>query len=179
GCSSDKSGLTYRSVRPFTTVERHWTNLMFSGGNNQAPNGIVPFNAVVDKEYTTLTDTNGNPLKMSAKTFAFDYNGNVIQEKHYDWFDLALVSRDAVGVPTGVPAGATLIRTINHTHYNQAATSSSGNVYAKRSVSTGAPLILNAPRETTLGASSTQFSYDGQAYGVAPTVGNLTAKSSW
>ena len=131
----------------------------------------------MDKEYTTLTDANGNPLKMSAKTFAFDYNGNVIQEKHYDWFDLALVSRDAVGVPTGVPAGATLIRTINHTHYNQAATSSSGNVYAKRSVSTGAPLILNAPRETTLGSSVVQFSYDGQPFDTAPTFGNLTGKS--
>ncbi|HEX3183934.1 MAG TPA: hypothetical protein VHQ94_04015, partial [Pyrinomonadaceae bacterium] len=179
GCSSDKSGLTYRSVRPFTTVERHWTSLIFSGGNNQAPNGLIPFNPVVDKEYTTLTNAAGQALKMSARTFSFDYNGNVTQEQHYDWFDPALVTRDSVGVPTGVPAGATLIRTINHTHYNQAATSSSGNVYAKRSVSTGAPLILNAPQNTTLGASSTQFSYDGQAYGVAPTVGNLTAKSSW
>jgi hypothetical protein len=41
------------------------------------PNGIVAFNAVVDKEYTTLTDAQGNNLKMSAKSFTFDYNGNV------------------------------------------------------------------------------------------------------
>ncbi len=40
-------------------------------------------------------------------------------------------------------------------------------------------MILNAPKETTLGPSIVQLSYDGQAYGVAPTVGNLTSRSSW
>jgi RHS repeat-associated protein len=38
---------------------------------------------------------------------------------------------------------------------------------------------LNAPRQTTLGSSIVQFSYDGQAYDVAPTVGNLTTKRIW
>src|SRR5687767_7300746 len=103
GCSSDKSGLTFRSVRPFTKVERHWTSLIFSGGNNSSPGGLIPFNPVVDKEYTTLTDAQGNNLKMSAKYFSFDYNGNVVQEQHYDWFDPVSVLRDSEGVPTGVP----------------------------------------------------------------------------
>jgi RHS repeat-associated protein len=93
--------------------------------------------------------------------------------------------RDAQGVPAGVPGCATVLRVINNSHYNQATSSTSGNVYAKRSVSTGAPLILNAPEQTTVGPSQTtsgssiQFSYDGQSYGVAPTVGNLTSKSIW
>ena len=82
------------------------------------------------------------------------------------------VSRDAQGVPTGVPGSATVLRVTNSSHYNQAIGSTSTNVYAKRSLSTGTPLILNAPKETTLGPSIVQFSYDGQAYGVAPTVGN-------
>jgi len=116
---------------------------------------------------------------MSAKYFSFDYNGNVVQEQHYDWFDPVSVLRDSEGVPTGVPAGATIIRTINYIHYNQAATAASANVYAKRSISTGAPLVLNALQQTTLGASSLQLSYDGQAYGTAPTVGNLTSKRAW
>lgn len=179
GCATDKAGLTYRSVQPFRIVERHWTNLMFSGADNLAPNGVIALNPVVDKEYTTLTDAAGNALKMSAKVFAFDFNGNVIQETHYDWFDPQPVSRDAVGVPTGVPAGATVLRVINHSHYNQAATAGSGNVYAKRSVSTGAPLILNATKETTIGPGIVRLSYDAQAYGVAPTVGNLTATHVW
>jgi RHS repeat-associated protein len=180
GCASDKAGLTYRSVRPFTKVERHWINLVFSGSDTRAPNtGVVSLNAVVDKEYTTLTDAQGNNLKMTAKTSSFDYNGNVIQETFYDWFDPALVSRDAVGVPTGVPASATVLKVVNYSHYNQAASSTSANVYAKRSVSTGAPLILNALQQTTLGASIVQLSYDGQAYGVAPTVGNPTTNKVW
>jgi YD repeat-containing protein len=78
-----------------------------------------------------------------------------------------------------VPASATLLRTTNNSHYNQAAGSASANVYAKRSLSTGAPLILNAPQQTTVGPSNVQLSYDGQAYGVAPTVGNLTTKKVW
>jgi hypothetical protein len=66
GCSSDKSGLTFRSVKPFTKIERHWINLTFSGADILAPNGVVAFNPVVDKEYTTITDAQGNNL-MSAK----------------------------------------------------------------------------------------------------------------
>ena len=179
GCATDKAGLTYRSVGPFSKVERHWTNLAFSGSDNRAPNGVVTLNAVVDKEYTTLTDAQGNNLKMSAKYSSFDYNGNVVQETFYDWFDPNGISRDAVGVPTGVPGGATILKVVNYSHYNQAASSTSANVYAKRSVSTGAPLILNALQQSTTGPAIAQLSYDNQSYGVAPTVGNLTTKKVW
>ena len=173
------SGLTFRTIRPFQKVEKHWSNLIFTGANLNSPGGTVVFNPVVDTEYTTLTDAAGNNLKMSAKTFQYDFNGNVIQTTEYDWFDPALVSRDSNGVPTGVPGGATVLRTTNNTYYNSATTASSGNVYAKRAIATGTPLILNALQQTTIGPSIAQFSYDGQAYGVAPTVGNLTTKKVW
>ena len=177
-----KAGLTYRSRRSnVELVERHWTTTPFSGANPLSTGSFAnaTFNPVVDVEYTTLLDTAGNPVKMSAKTFQYDFNGNLTQTKEYDWFDPALVSRDAEGVPTGVPAGATLLRTTNHSYYNQADGSTSTNVYAKRSVSTGTPLILNALKETTVGQSIVQLSYDGQDYGVAPTIGNLTRKKVW
>jgi hypothetical protein len=116
---------------------------------------------------------------MSAKAFQYDYNGNITQITEYDWFDPGLVSRDAQGVPTGVPGSATVLRITNNSYYNQATGSTSANVYAKRSVPTGAPLTLNAPQQSTVGPSIVQFSYDGQAYGVAPTVGNLTTKKAW
>ena len=178
-CPSDKAGLPYGSVQPFTKVERHYINLVFAGADTNSPNGPLPFNAVVDKEYTSLTDAQGNALKMSARAFVFDYNGNVTQETHYDWFDPGLVSRDAAGVPTGIPASATVLKVITHSHYNQAAGGSSANVYAKRSIPSGTPLILNAPRETIVGPGKVRFSYDGEAYDVAPTVGNLTTKQVW
>jgi YD repeat-containing protein len=180
GCVTDKVSLSYRTRRPFIMTERHWINLVFSGGDNIGPSGLITtFNPVVDYEYTTLLDANDNKLKMSAKKFQHDYNGNVTQTIEYDWFDPALVSRDAEGVPTGVPASATVLRTTNSSHYNQASTSTSANVYAKRPLATVTPLILNAPRETTVGPSIVRFSYDGQAFDVAPTVGNLTTTKTW
>ena len=184
GYANTLGGLVYRSSRSNKeVVERHWTTLPFSGANTgiAGNSGIATFNPVVDVEYLTLLDDtpNHNPLKMSAKKFQYDFNGNLTQQIDYDWFNPSLVSRDAAGVPTGVPASATVLRTTNYTHYNQAATASSANVYAKRSLTTVTPLILNALQQTTLGPSIVQLSYDGQAYGVAPTVGNLTTKSVW
>ena len=150
------SGLGYRTTRPFSKTERHWSNLIFTGAYLNSPGGTVTFNPVVDAEYTTLTDANGNALKMSAKTFQYDYNGNVTQTTEYDWFDPALVSRDVNGVPTAVPAGATVLRVTNNSYYNAATSASSGNVYAKRSAATGTPLILNAIQQTTVGSSIVQ-----------------------
>jgi len=179
GIYNGVSGLVYRTTKPFQKVERHWINLIFTGAQVVSPGGTVAFNPVVDAEYTTLTDAAGSNLKMSAKTFQYDFNGNVTQTTEYDWFDPALVSRDSNGVPTGVPGGATVLRTTTNSYYNSATTASSANVYAKRAIATGTPLILNALQQTTTGPSIAQFSYDGQAYGVAPTVGNLTTTKVW
>jgi len=173
------TGLSYRSVRPFSKTERHWTNLRFSGVLSTSPGGALTFNPVVDAEYTTLTDAAGNALKMSARTMQYDFNGNLTQATDYDWFDPSLVSRDSYGIPTGVPVGATVLRVTNNSYFNAAPSDTSANVYAKRSISTGAPLILNAPQQATVGSSIVQFSYDGQVYGAAPTVGNLTTKKVW
>ena len=41
------------------------------------------------------------------------------------------------------------------------------------------PLIFNARQQSIVGPSIVQLSYDGQPYGVAPTVGNLTSTSVW
>ncbi len=174
-----KRRLAYRTTRPFSKTERHWTNKVFSGASLESPNGNVDFNSVVDFEYTTLTDASGNNLKMSAKAYQYDYNGNLTQTTEYDWFDPALVSRDSLGVPTGVPGSAVVLRTTSHSYYNAAPTSTSGNVYAKRNITTATPLILNAVQQSTTGPSVTQLSYDSQAYGTAPTIGNVTSQRVW
>ncbi len=173
------SGLVYRSDRSSKIrVERQWGLKIFDGAYSLTPEGSAGFNTVVLAEYTSLMES-GSAVKMSAKTFQYDFNGNVTETKEYDWFDPALVSRDSFGVPTGVPGGATLLRTTTNTHYNQAATSASTNVYAKRPVANPAPLILSAPRDTITGPSQTRFSYDNQAWNVVPTLGNLTRVSAW
>jgi RHS repeat-associated protein len=172
-----KAGLTVRIEQPFQKIEKHWSDIVFSGGALDSASGPVNFNSVVDAEYTTLLDGSGNALKMSARTYQFDYNGNVIGQTDYDWFDPSLVSRDSYGIPTGVPSGATVLRTTSNSYYNAASSSSSGNVYAKRSLTYGTPLILSALQESTTGAAVAHFSYDGNSYGTAPGVGNLTSKS--
>jgi RHS repeat-associated protein len=186
GMTAQKGGLVYRSSRSGQeVVERHWVLTPFSGANTGSTAGTAgaTFNPVVDAEYTTLKDANGQWSKMSAKTFLHDYNGNVVQEVDYDWFDptasATLVTRDAAGVPTGVPSGATVVRTIANAFYNDSTSPSSGNVYAKRSLATATPLILSALQQSTVGPAITQYSYDGQLYNVAPIVGNLTSQSSW
>jgi RHS repeat-associated protein len=174
-----KAGLVYRTRTADKIIERHWTPLLFSGGDNSSAGGLVTFNPAVDAEYTTLLNSAGQPLKMSARTFQYDFNGNLTQETAYDWFS-PTVTRDAEGVPTGVPAGAAVLRVTTNSYYNPAGSASSANVYAKRSNTIPpTPLILNAIRETATGASRTQFSYDGLGIGTAPTAGNLTKESRW
>jgi RHS repeat-associated protein len=182
--SLPKGGLVFRTNNSNkTVVERHWSLLKFTGANGGAAGnyGEMPFNPVVDAEYISLLDDTPNHtvIKMSAKTYQYDFNGNQLSETDYDWFDPTGISRDSDGVPTGVPAGAVALRTVTNTYYNDSSSASSGNVYAKRSLNTALPLILSAPRDTTLGSAVTRFSYDGQPFDAAPTVGNLTTKSLW
>src|SRR5262249_11750690 len=81
-----KAGLVYRSNRSHKEmVERHWTMLPFSGANTGPAgmnSGSVSFNPVVDAEYFSLLDgtQNDTPVRMSAKKYQYDYNGNMIQE---------------------------------------------------------------------------------------------------
>ncbi len=182
--SLPKAGLSFRTNKDNKIlIERHWSLLKFSGVNGNATGnfGETTVNAVVDAEYISLLDDtpSHNPIKMSAKTYQYDFNGNLISETAYDWFNPAGIPRDSQGVPTGVPAGTPVLRTITNSYYNAATTSTSGNVYAKRNLSTALPRILNALRQTTSGPSIAQLSYDGFSFDTAPTVGNLTSKSVW
>ncbi|MEK6287871.1 MAG: hypothetical protein AABO57_19300, partial [Acidobacteriota bacterium] len=181
GGPTGQAGLVYRTNRSGKViVERHWSLKQFSGGNGAFPGGQTGFNPVVDAEYTTLLDNSSppQPLKMSAKTFQYDYNGSLTSESDYDWFSPSLVSRDAQGVPTGVPVSATLLRTVTTSYYNPATTLSSGNVYAKRDLTTVTPFILNAPKLTTVGPSQSEFHYDG-IDNTPPSKGNLTKERHW
>jgi RHS repeat-associated protein len=177
-----KGGLVYSTVRSgIVKTERHWTLPVFTGGDASNPNGGAVFNPVVDAEYTTMLDQvnqQGNPTKMSAKTYTIDYNGNRLHETDYDWFDPSLVTRDSFGVPNGVPSSATVLRDISTSYYNSPGSNpGSAMIYANRDLATVSPRILNALQESTIGSSDAQLSYDGQVYGTAPTLGHLTQES--
>jgi len=177
GGTSGFGGLVYRERKSDRVVtERRWNRLVFSGAIEVSGGGKATFNPVITEEYTSLLDDSGNVAKMSASKFQYDYNGNMTQRTDYDWFpDLTLVTRDALGIPLGVPANAPVLRvTTNSYHNSPGANGSSTLVYAKTTNT-----ILNALKETVIGNSTTRLSYDNQAYGSAPIHGNVTKIASW
>jgi hypothetical protein len=180
-------GLSFRTKQSGKIItERKWILL---GGDLLpfgSPTQKITHNPAVDTEYTSLLDDSGNRVKMTAKKFLYDYNGELLQTIEYDWFDPSLVtytSSGYTGIPAGVPSSATVLRTTNNGYYNQAPDAASANAFHRRSVGTST-VILGAPKETkvmdgTVEKSKTQFSYDGQAYDTAPTIGNLTKVAAW
>ncbi|RMG02314.1 MAG: hypothetical protein D6735_10395, partial [Acidobacteria bacterium] len=177
-------GLTYRTNQSGKIItEKSWTLL---GGSLLAFGSVdqkVSYNPVVTTEYTSLLDDQGNRVKMSAKKFQYDYNGELIQTIEYDWFDPATVTF-VNNFPQGVPANATVLRVVNNSYYNQAASASDLNSYQQRPLGANSTAILGALKETSIGdgivaQSITRYSYDNQPYGTAPTKGNLTQISSW
>ena len=175
-----KAGLAYRTTQSDKVmIERQWALMKFTGSNDESASGRVTFNPVVTAEYTTLLE-GGAQVKMSARQFLYDFNGNLTQIADYDWFDPAQVNRDEKGVPTGVPLSATLLRTTTNSYHNQATLPGGSTVYANRTIgSPPAPLILNAVKQTTTGPAQTRLSYDGLPFGSAPIKGNVTKVGRW
>jgi RHS repeat-associated protein len=180
GGADGLAGMVYKTeTSGAVRVERRWARLLFTGVDESLTGlGKAVVNPVVTEEYTSLLGADGNPVRMSAKQFQYDYNGNLLQETDYDWFDPLLVVREQnlTQLPTGIPASAPVLRVINNSYYNQATSPSSANVYAKQPPN-GSAMILNAPKETSVGASVTRFSYDSQPYEYPPTEGNVTGVS--
>ena len=143
----------------------------------------VSYNPVIDTEYTTLLDIDGTTrLAEIAKSFTYDYNGDLLSTTEYDWFDPASVSYDSHG-PTGVPSGTahTLVRNQQQLLQHGIFILVLDGLPGPNSTS-GSTLILGKPEESTVGTSSTvksdtKFSYDGNSWGTAPSVGNLTTTS--
>ncbi len=176
GTATGLGGKVFSTRNGNVLVERRWRSNPV-GAQTSGPSGGVAVNPVVEAEFTSLMENNV-AVRMAAKTYQYDANGNLLQTKEYDWFDPALVTRDGAGVPAGVPAGATLLRQTDTSYYNSAADLSSPNLYSRRTTS-GPTLVIDAPQQTTVGASVTKFSYDGQGYGAALTAGNPTKVERW
>jgi RHS repeat-associated protein len=172
GYDEPRAGLVYYSSDGLSETYRHWiTGTGIATGSNHS----TTFNPLVDAEYTSLVGTS----LMTAKLYEHDYNGNITKVTEYDWFDSSPITRDAQGVPTGPPANATILRVTNTSYYNPAPAQTSANYYTLRTLASGTPSILNAVQETTTGPAISRLSYDGQAYGAPPTIGNLTSQSVW
>jgi RHS repeat-associated protein len=179
-------GLTYRTIQSGKIMtEKHWTLLGGAMNAYGSSGNKISFNPVVDTEYTSLLDDTGNRVKMSAKKFEYDYNGDLTKTIEYDWLPLSEITFDSVsGVPNGVPGGATVLKVTDNSYYNSAASASDSTAYHKRTVGPTSTVLLGKSQEVTVGDGVTvkntlRFSYDGQSYDTAPSAGNTTKASSW
>ncbi|HEV7646099.1 MAG TPA: hypothetical protein VGO50_19340 [Pyrinomonadaceae bacterium] len=171
-----------------TLVEKKWVALDGFTQVIGAPGQWVGINRVIDTEFTTLRDDQGNRLKMTAKKFQYDYNGNVTQVIQYGWINLSSVNytngNSVTGVPTGVPESTPVMKVTNTSYYNDAPNTSSSNAYKTRNIDS-ALVILGLPKQTTIGngttvKSTSEFYYDlHNDLNTAPTKGNLTQSRSW
>jgi RHS repeat-associated protein len=184
-----KGGLAYSTNQSDKVlIERKWKFNTANGASagSTGSSQLVPFNPVVDIEFTTLMDPPGTALKMFARKFQYDLNGNVTSETDYDWFsptDSGLMRDSVYNVPTQVPSSAQKLRTTASTYHNP--TSNTQNIYYNRvNGSPPTPLLLNAVKETTVTSPSnvvlakTQIHYDSNntdaGFDTVPTVGNVT-----
>lgn len=166
-------------------VHRKWKALGGLAGSYGSTNQRA-VNAVVEAEFTTLMSENGlTRLKMSAKKYEHDYNGEITKVTEYDWFDPNSVTYQHPGtwreMPVDVPSGAPILRVTDTAVHNHAPNSASNNAYHRR-VPDPSAIILGKPYVITIGdgttvKSTTHLSYDGQSFGLSPIKGNLTTLS--
>ena len=132
-------------------------------------------------KHTTIRDASGTLSKTAITEFAYDYNGNLLRVKEYDWVDYANFYQNGVFT---IPSNAVLKRVTENKYYNPApeiigGQVPTGNVFYALSP----PGILNAIKSTEVKdgngnpVSRTEFIYDNNP--TALTIGNLTETRSW
>lgn len=177
GSYNGMGGKVFRSSSSNVVVERRWREHP-ANALRPAPSGFVADNPTVEAEFTSLVE-GGVVVRMSAKTYKYDLNGNLLQTKEYDWFSpTAMPQRDGAGIPQGEPPASALLRQTDTSYYNSTTEPASATLYSRRATS-GETLIINAQKETTTGTSITRFRYDGQEFEQPPTKGNVTQVESF
>ena len=179
-------GLVFRTDYPDgSRVERlWWRNLPFETALNADPG-----NPFVRIEVRTLPDSSGGQgatAVSAAKQFTVDRNGNPRKTEEYAWTAFAAPSGGRI---TGLPAGATLVRTTENTFYNPVADvtqnvtspADEANAYWN----SGAKRHLHAlKRSETRDAGSsvraaTEIEYDDFASDPTVPLGNKTKERRW
>jgi RHS repeat-associated protein len=162
------------------TTEHVWNLNPAYGTGNQANVGFhLPGNPVLQLQIQSALN-NGSLTVASAKSFAYDRNGNATTTTDTDWTPYANVTHDGNSIPTGL-GGATTLRTTTNTFINGPTTSAAGSTddtngyWNSRSVQ-----LLNLPARIAVAGlgpgSITEFQYDG---GGTLSHGNPTKTATW
>ncbi|MGH9871910.1 MAG: RHS repeat domain-containing protein [Pyrinomonadaceae bacterium] len=175
---SPQRGRVYKTQRPDgTVIESIWKeNRPYQPPGVTIPDNIR-VNPYIETEFTSIPDANGALVKASIKSSHRDKNGNVTQINEYDWVPYSSIPRDSFGMPTGIPAGATLKRQSTATYYSATpdaadSTTDNPNVYHRST----APRLLKLLFSAEAGDGSQAFARSESFYDAN---GNLTQQKSW
>ncbi len=170
----------YKSESPDGTVtEKYYQNNAPTSGAASAES----VNRYTQYEFVSITDANGNLSKTAIKKYTYDKNGNVTLIDEYDYANYGDVPRSN-GRPTGVPSGASLLRTTKTDYYYQTPEASQAsytdpNIYRFPS----APKLRGLAKASEIKNISgivkarSEMVYDNSS--IAPTKGNLTETKTW
>jgi YD repeat-containing protein len=174
-------GRVYKTRHPNgSVIERLWKqNRPFSPpGVSFASNaGVNPF---VEAEFYSVPDAGGVLILTSMRHYTYDKNGNLTQMKEYDWVPYNNVVRDSFGLPTGIPAGATLKRMTTTAYHCETpgaldTTTSDPDSYDRA----GSPSFKKAAKSTVIGNGSQTMARSEFTYDDPLTTANLTEERHW
>lgn len=142
-------GTVYKTVNPDgSVVERLWAQNPISSQFTV----YATYNPYVKTEFVSIPNAAGTLVSTAIKDYVYDQNGNVRFVTEYDFVSYSSVPRGQNGRPTGIPAGATPVRT-TETNYHVVAPFSTGGSYTTLSNFYGhpnAPRVISAPINTRL-----------------------------
>jgi RHS repeat-associated protein len=122
GPSNWQYNLAYKIVRPDgSTEETQWARNMphYSPGQRAA-------NTYRKTVIRSLPNPSGTPSRASATAYSYDKNGNLLTEAVYGFTNYGNIPRDSFGGPSGVPGGASLLKTKTQTFVNKTAMAGDG-----------------------------------------------------
>lgn len=189
------SGLTHTTISPDgTKVENIWDRNIPTGchGSSTCPGVAHADNPYIKTTFTSIKE-NGGYAWTAIKDFTYDMNGNVIEERDYDYIPYGWVNRQD-GRPAGVPetAGNYLKRVTKTEFWNQAPTAQSTaptpptsydeNIYIFASpykfLNLAKSVEIKAPSGATKSRSEMDYDHKIRAQGIAKA-GNLTTTRTW
>jgi RHS repeat-associated protein len=132
-----ETGLVYRTTNSDgSRVERIWAQNI---APRVAGSYFIAINPYVKTEFTTISNSQGQPTLTAIKDYTYDKNSNLLEVREYDWVSYSSIPRNN-GRPTGIPSSAVLKRITSNEYYNPTpvatdTTTDNPNIYANPAAS--------------------------------------------
>jgi YD repeat-containing protein len=175
------NGLAFKSVSPDGSfIEKIWKQNLPNSSFINPTSGSGNANAYIKTDFTTITNSAGQPYLTAIHDYNYDKNGNVTRIAEYDWVAYGTIPRDPSGRPNGIPAGAVLKRITNNEYYNQTPDADSTVTSPYTFENPSSPKLKNVIKSTEVqNAAGTPVSRSEFFYDDANNKGNLIETRTW